>query len=244
MKIHKGDGWAIHVGSMSAGSDRCDIVFTDPPFTSATHEGSRTNNINVPKSTSPIDFDPIEVRRDMVDRLIGCSRGWVLVKCELEMLGDYRRSAGGARSDGGQYVRGGLWIKHNPTPQISGDRPGSGAEAFAIMHPRGGKMTWNGRGKANVWTSGRARQQDRIHPTQMPVGLCVELLRLFAPSGASVLDPYCGSASIGVAALGLGMTYVGYEIDKDMASAAANRLRNCERGVTATTREQISMFAN
>jgi site-specific DNA-methyltransferase (adenine-specific) len=42
-------------------------------------------------------------------------------------------------------VRLGVWIKPNGAPQFTGDRPGTGWEAVAILH-RSGKKKWNGGG--------------------------------------------------------------------------------------------------
>ena len=65
----------------------------------------------------------------------------------------------------------------------------------------------------------------RLHPTQKPVALlqwALELLRL--PEGSVVLDPYCGVGTTGVAALRLGLRFVGIEIDPIYARHAEDRL--------------------
>lgn len=69
----------------------------------------------------------------------------------------------------------------------------------------------------------------RVHPTQKPTGLmswCLKRLRL--PAGATVLDPYMGSGTVGVAAMRLGLRYVGIELDPGHYETARKRL------VTAT----------
>jgi site-specific DNA-methyltransferase (adenine-specific) len=72
------------------------------------------------------------------------------------------------------------------------------------------------------------------HPTQKPVELmrwCVE--RAGMPS--VVLDPFMGSGTTGVAAVGLGKRFVGVELDPDYFEVACRRIEDVQR--------QQSMFA-
>lgn len=61
------------------------------------------------------------------------------------------------------------------------------------------------------------------HPTAKPVEVCRHLVRC-APPGATILDPFCGSASIGVAALIEGYQFVGIESVPHYFGVAADRL--------------------
>lgn len=63
----------------------------------------------------------------------------------------------------------------------------------------------------------------KVHVTQKPVQLMQELLRL-APTGATVLDPFQGSGSTGVAAQQLGLTYIGIESTSEYHQIACERL--------------------
>jgi site-specific DNA-methyltransferase (adenine-specific) len=68
--------------------------------------------------------------------------------------------------------------------------------------------------------------QRRGHVSQKPVGLmrwCIETLR--CPPGGVVLDPYMGSGSTGVAAITLGMRFVGIEIAREHFDTACERIR-------------------
>lgn len=53
------------------------------------------------------------------------------------------------------------------------------------------------------------------HPTVKPVALMDHLVKLVSFSGQLVLDPFAGSGSTGVAALGRNRRFLGYEIKKD-----------------------------
>ena len=68
------------------------------------------------------------------------------------------------------------------------------------------------------------KEQKRYHPTQKPVGLLTQLLAQYAQPGDTVLDPYMGSGSSGVAALQLGMRFVGCEKLQKYCKIAEKRL--------------------
>lgn len=64
-----------------------------------------------------------------------------------------------------------------------------------------------------------------LHPNQKPIGLflwCYQRLKL--RPGMTVLDPYMGSGSAGVAALEMGLHYIGIDIDPANVEIARHRL--------------------
>lgn len=65
-----------------------------------------------------------------------------------------------------------------------------------------------------------------LHPTQKPVALmvwCIQQLEL--KPGATILDPYMGSGSTGVAAVQLGYSFIGIEIDANYYAIAERRIQ-------------------
>lgn len=73
-----------------------------------------------------------------------------------------------------------------------------------------------------------ATGKSRIHPTEKPVGLLRYLIALFSRPGDLVLDPFGGSGSTGVAAVGLGRSVVIIERDDDFFAAASQRVLECQ----------------
>lgn len=72
----------------------------------------------------------------------------------------------------------------------------------------------------------------RLHISQKPVELMawlIETLRIGV--GKTVLDPYMGSGSTGVACIRTGRRFVGIEIDPGHAAAAAERIARIEKEV-------------
>lgn len=62
------------------------------------------------------------------------------------------------------------------------------------------------------------------HMTEKPVDLLRHLIRIFSAPDALVLDPFAGSGSTGVAALMESRTFVGFEIEEEMAAVANARI--------------------
>lgn len=75
----------------------------------------------------------------------------------------------------------------------------------------------------------------RLHPNEKPVSLWMELLSKCPPG--TILDPFAGSFSLGVAAVRLGRRYVGIEIDADWAEQGRERLQAEQEGSTLQARK-------
>ncbi len=70
---------------------------------------------------------------------------------------------------------------------------------------------------------------DRDHPTEKPVSLMSMLIEVQSERGGMVLDPFMGSGSTGVAALGLGRSFVGIEHDSVHFDTACRRIEDAQR---------------
>lgn len=62
------------------------------------------------------------------------------------------------------------------------------------------------------------------HPTVKPVALMKYLIKLVTPPGGTVLDPFNGSGSTGMAAVELGHEYIGCELDPAYVEIANKRI--------------------
>ena len=79
----------------------------------------------------------------------------------------------------------------------------------------------------------KARIELGLHPTQKPVALmawCLDIAKV--TSGATVLDPYMGSGSTGIACLRSGRNFIGIEKDPKHFKVASDRIeREINQGV-------------
>lgn len=72
--------------------------------------------------------------------------------------------------------------------------------------------------------SRRERGAANHHPTVKPVALCRWLVRLVTPPGGTVLDPFAGSGSVGVACVLEGFNYIGCDQDAEYVEIANRRI--------------------
>lgn len=72
--------------------------------------------------------------------------------------------------------------------------------------------------------SKKEKGKENIHPTVKPIELMKYLVKLVAPKGALVLDPFMGSGSTGVAALEIGRRFLGIEKEPEYFKIAEDRL--------------------
>jgi site-specific DNA-methyltransferase (adenine-specific) len=64
------------------------------------------------------------------------------------------------------------------------------------------------------------------HPTVKPIDLMAYLCRLITPPSGTILDPFCGSGSTGIAAMREGFKFIGIELNPEYAKIAQNRIEN------------------
>jgi DNA modification methylase len=65
---------------------------------------------------------------------------------------------------------------------------------------------------------------ENFHPTVKPVKLMEYLINLITPPGGTVLDPFMGSGTTGVAAKRLNFKFVGIERDSEYIEIAERRI--------------------
>jgi site-specific DNA-methyltransferase (adenine-specific) len=189
-----------------------DAVITDPPYGDITHKGARSANS---LDATTIDFDAIDADalRHLSAMFVEKAARWVVMTCEWQ-------HAATLEASGLPLVRLGVWIKPNGAPQFTGDRPGTGWEAVAILH-RPGKKRWNGGGHHAVWN---VPIEQGKHPTQKPLRLITDWVQAFTDSGETILDPFMGSGTTGVAATEMGRKFIGIERERRYFDIACERI--------------------
>ena len=73
-------------------------------------------------------------------------------------------------------------------------------------------------------TSKAEKGKDNSHPTVKPIKLMKYLCRLVTPKGGTVLDPFMGSGSTGIAAKDEGFEFIGIEREKEYFEIAERRV--------------------
>jgi len=70
------------------------------------------------------------------------------------------------------------------------------------------------------------------HPTVKPVSLMEYLIKIYSPVNSTVLDPFCGSGSTGVAAKQQNRNFVGIDLSAHYTEIAKTRVTSCSSGTT------------
>ena len=119
-----------------------------------------------------------------------------------------------------------VWKKNN---WAAGDLQCSyGKQCEFIIYANKGKRRLNEIGghqrHISILEYPRVPPKQRLHSQEKPVSLLTWLLMVSTDFGDTVLDPFCGSGSLGVACQNLGRQFIGIEIDKDVFDIAHSRL--------------------
>lgn len=84
---------------------------------------------------------------------------------------------------------------------------------------------WADWGSRGVWKIRSVRRNSR-HEAEFPEELAERVIRLFAPSDGTVLDPFVGSGTTTCAAKRLGRRWLGMDLDPRAADLAKRRMRD------------------
>ena len=68
-----------------------------------------------------------------------------------------------------------------------------------------------------------------LHPTQKPVGLMKWCVEKFTSECDTILDPFMGSGTTGVACVQTGRNYIGVEIDEGYFAIAEKRIKDAQQ---------------
>ena len=116
-----------------------------------------------------------------------------------------------------------IWNKGNWT---AGDLEGSFGNMYEVIF-FGVKGKWKLKGKRfndlEDWRIPRVGT-DRLHPTEKPVELYMQIIALTTEPGDLVVDPYVGSGASAEAALRLGRNFIGWDADEDYYKVSAQRV--------------------
>lgn len=83
------------------------------------------------------------------------------------------------------------------------------------------------------WNINQVKNVSKIktnHPCQMPVEVMLNIIGIL-PKGCTIIDPFMGSGTTGVACKILGYDFVGIELDAEYFEIAKNRIEEAKEGV-------------
>lgn len=234
------EGWEVQCGDAlrllhNLAPESFDMVLADPPYSSGgLYRGDRTKSTTSKycgADLAPFQGDAKDQRAHEFWSVLWMSLalealrpgGYLLAWTDHRQLGATQNAMQAA----GAVYRGIItWDKVNC-------RPPSPAwyiaqAEFLVWGTRGDTPTPGNGPFPGVLRCSAVHHSLRLHPCEKPQTVQRELLGPVR-GGGRVLDPFCGSASAGVAALSVGATYLGMELDKGYAAVARDHLAGVPR---------------
>lgn len=122
-----------------------------------------------------------------------------------------------------------VWHKTNPPPKLRKAGFLNSCELIVCMWNKG--HTWNF-GKQNEMHNfieapicmGNERTKNPVHPTQKPIKILNKVIKISSKQNDTILDPFMGVGSTGVAALQAGRNFIGFEINETYFKVANERI--------------------
>ena len=163
-----------------------DCVITDPPYTGYVHKNARSNRTGA--AETHIDFEAFSEEDLMLafDECGRLSKRWVIATLAFEHSYLFQNTP----PKNLVSKRVGVWVKNNPMPQMSSDRPAHGWESISYLHRTDAKSEWNGGGSHGNYVSNTATPTG--HPTPKPVKMFSSFVERFTNTGDLILDPFSG----------------------------------------------------
>ncbi len=140
--------------------------------------------------------------------------------------------------DDGWLFRGEvIWKKKNPMPEGRCRRPHRGHESIYLFARDERHAFRTTPPVKSVWEFGNEKIDGPKHFSRFPLELPRRCIQALGRTGEDVvvLDPFSGSGSTGIAALELGCSYLGFEIDPVQVEASNQRLTEVESRATLLT---------
>jgi DNA modification methylase len=205
-----------------------DSLVTDPPY--EIPNKSKPQNRGAGRGVRTLEFawDVAGVTDHVVLPVLKyCAektRNAALVFCGPEQAGEIAKVLRNSK----MVSKHAVWVKPYPPPPMPGNWWPSAHEPMVYGYRKGAFFGDENPGRCNVFLCDSLRygRAEKVgHPNQKPLELVKHLVRSVTTPKGIVLDPFMGSGSTAIAALSLGHTFIGCEIDPVHFDVACRRIQ-------------------
>jgi DNA modification methylase len=116
-----------------------------------------------------------------------------------------------------------VFVKPGKPPKF----PDAAKEATRRSHPEHLNLTQQ---SWFMMPAGIQRKTDGSHPAPFPETVPTRLIRLFGFPGEIIVDPFCGTGTTCVIAKGMGLKFIGIDINPEYAAEAVERVASVKEG--------------
>lgn len=236
-----GDGFVIFnadcIDSMKKlPNNSVDLILTDPPYNLGLFMHKRGTNLQKMRENhfAYSGWDDLEFDKwkEEMDKFLGeCNRvlkakGALIIFMSIIKVETIINLAEKHRF---YYKTVGTWHKKNPMPRNMNLHFINSTESWLYFINEGTTGTFNNNGKPIhdfVETSTISSSERKLgkHPTQKPVALMEHFISLLSNPGDTILDPFMGSGSTGVAAINANRKFIGIELNEEYFDLAYKRI--------------------
>lgn len=204
----------------SMADESIDCVITDPPYSERTHQKASKKVANGVVSHGIDTFDSFSDEKlyEVYDEMARITKGWIVSTIDYNHAFKFETEP----PKNMRQMRIGVWVKNNPTPQISGDRPSQGWEAISYLYKKNLRAWWNAGGAHGNYVSNLATPTG--HPTPKPIAMVSSFVERFSKNNDIILDPFAGGGTTLLAARNLGRKVIGVELEEKYCELIAKRL--------------------
>lgn len=209
--------------------EQVDHVIGDPPYEDELHGAiGRIRRNDGQEMIQDLGFAGINaVRAEIASLCVERSKGWLILFTLAEGVRAWRDDIQAA---GAKYDTCLAWVKPDSAPRFNGQGAARGFECAVTAWCGPGYRVWNGGGKRGVYTHlCNGGERTGQHPTEKPRRLMSEIVADFTQPGQTILDPFMGSGTTGVAAVLADRDFIGIEQDENHFALACRRIEDAQR---------------
>lgn len=211
----------------SVKDESIDLVLTDPPYNISKKSDFKAMNRNgLDFGEWDGNFDQVGYLKDLATKIK--KGGHLILFNAIENFGKIIHELNKYNMIFKDVI---VWEKTNPMPRNRDRRLICSTELAVLLTKKGSKWTFNRTDEKynkNVFTYPIVSGKKRVHTTQKPVKLMKDLIEIFTNEHDTVLDPFMGSGSTGVACKETNRNFIGIELDKEYFNVAQKRINKGE----------------
>ena len=228
IKLYKGDCLELMRG---VGTESIDLIVTDPPYKVATGGvPNETNNVilnkNRPKGILTDHSQLIKIIPKFSDWIPECYRVLKNGTHAYFMINSSNliELANGIEKAGFKIHNILTWKKNNCTPSQFYMKNCE----FVIFCRKGKAKYINNIGDSKTVHEFNNISGKKVHPTEKPIELMKFYIENSSEENDTVLDPFMGSGSTGVACVNTFRNFIGFEIDENYFNIASKRIEEAQ----------------